>query len=163
MLRLERYEEAEAVHRALIDENPESLQSIKGFITSKLLGAPICADNQQQVLEILGDIIKKYPRCHASSLLSLEYAEGDLFHKLLEGYLIKCFRKGISSLFKSLLSILQNPVKRGIILDKVTEYQSNLSNCGMFKPDDSCIIILTSSQRISDGLYLGNIFFGSDI
>jgi peptide alpha-N-acetyltransferase len=143
-LKLGNFSESKKTYTRLVDQNAESSVAINGLINAMLEGDSINDSNIPQVLDILTNLSKTYPRAHACSLLALSYSDGEIFETLIHAYLMKGFRKGVSSLFNTLQIVLKLPKKRDVIFKVVTSYSASLTSCGMFIPDNTCI---TSSKE----------------
>lgn len=140
---------AAVIYLSLIDENPDNIEYLLGLEKAKLLSEPL---NEKQVLaKIYRDLSAKYPKSHILYRLPLNHATGKDFGILLDAYLVKMFRKGVPSLFKSFKDLVQNREKCLIIQNVVETYVINLKAKGRFHAENKA--------KESPTVYLWVIYF----
>ncbi|KAJ3321820.1 N-alpha-acetyltransferase 16, NatA auxiliary subunit [Boothiomyces sp. JEL0866] len=135
LLQLERFDEAQAAYAALIEMNPDYTKYIDGLEESKGLKGELTEEKIDQLLSLYSDLKEQYPRSYLIRRIPLNYANGDKFKELLDGFLVLMFRKGVPSLFNSLKDLLADPEKAQILKSTVESYHENLQNFHTFHGD----------------------------
>nr|CAD2156598.1 unnamed protein product [Meloidogyne enterolobii] len=127
LLNLERFEDAERVYWTLIDRNPDNIFYYKQIEKCRKLDNT--QQNNQDLITLYDTIILQRPKASLPKLIYLLYVDGPIFEEKVRTYLITCFRKGIPSLFKNLLTLYDNQQKvktiERILLDFVYKFEEN--------------------------------------
>ncbi|KAF7632115.1 hypothetical protein Mgra_00008491 [Meloidogyne graminicola] len=127
LMNLGRLNDAERVYWTLIDRNPDNIFYYKQIEKCRKLDNTL--PNNQDLISFYDTIILQRPKASLPKLIYLFYIEGPIFEEKVRNYLITCFRKGIPSLFKNLLTLYDNPQKvktiERILLDFVYKFEEN--------------------------------------
>uniref|UniRef100_A0A915NJ57 Uncharacterized protein n=1 Tax=Meloidogyne floridensis TaxID=298350 RepID=A0A915NJ57_9BILA len=127
LINLERFEDAERVYWTLIDRNPDNIFYYKQIEKCRKLDNT--QQNNQDLITLYDTIILQRPKASLPKLIYLLYVDGPIFEEKVRTYLITCFRKGIPSLFKNLLTLYDNQQKvktiERILLDFVYKFEEN--------------------------------------
>ncbi|KAF8359070.1 hpo-29 [Pristionchus pacificus] len=123
---LDRREGAERVYRMLIARNPECKKYYEQL--NKCIGFN---DNEiDKELEMLDSLSSSYPRASLPRHLALLKAQGDDLRKRMHSWITNGLRKGIPSLFKSLIPFYSSPDKSAMIESLLLEYVKRVEEKG---------------------------------
>ncbi|OJT12705.1 N-alpha-acetyltransferase 16, NatA auxiliary subunit [Trametes pubescens] len=108
--------EAQQAWQGLIDQNADSYDYYKGFLSNNGIDIDaLTEETQSQALTTLRDFAQQFPRAAAPLRLALTVATGDEFKELVEPYLRSRLEKGVPSLFTDLKALYRVPEKRDIL------------------------------------------------
>lgn len=155
LLKLERWDESEKEYRALFDENPDSIEYLSGILAAKKYTFD---SNLEEILCMLKEFQLKYPKSQVATHLALKYSTGAEFITFLDAYLLKCLRKGIPSLFNSVMALMQDTVKGDIISQKMLGYCEALKSDNRLSPDAGTHFLLIADIE-SETVLLWVYFF----
>lgn len=130
-LNLQRFDRAESVYSELIKRNPENTMYYIKFLEVKQ------STDVDKIVDTFEYFQKQFPRAHAPKRLSLNYAIGDRFRKLVDAYLRKGLHKGVPPLFVDLRSLYKVQFKADTIQDLVLSYAEQLKKTGHFSQADA--------------------------
>jgi tetratricopeptide (TPR) repeat protein len=120
-------DEAHHAWRALIEQNPDSYDYYRGFLSNQNIDLDAITDeNRQQALTFLREFSSQIPRARAPRWLALAIATGDEFRELAKTYLISALSKGIPSLFADIKPLYKDTQKLQIVEGIVEEYKKSL-------------------------------------
>lgn len=129
LIKLERFEEAEALTRILLKENVENNDYYAWLETCTKLGN---GSPQEERVKLYKDVLNEYPRAHAPKRLPLMFTAGDLFKKLLDEYLRPCIRKGMSPVFRNIRKVYGDPAKVSIVEELGSMYLTSMKDHSKF-------------------------------
>ncbi|KAG0142562.1 hypothetical protein CROQUDRAFT_662352 [Cronartium quercuum f. sp. fusiforme G11] len=104
---LGRAEAAEWAWLDLLDGNSESRAYLEGYTATRT--------GQRSVLDVLTDLLQRYPDSKLIQRTILDHANGEHFERELETYLSTRLSKGIPSVFNDLKPLLSDPIKANVI------------------------------------------------
>lgn len=159
LLKLGRVEPAEWAWELLLEENPDSYEYIKSYVTAK--GADFDAETLEgkaAALKVLDKLTDKFPRSLAIRRLALEIASGEEFRTKAAKYLTDALSKGVPSVFADVKSLYRHEEKRVIIGESVEKFRESLeatSTFGVSLDDEDA-----SAETIeSSAAYLWTLYF----
>lgn len=126
LYRLDRPDSAERVYRMLIARNPECKKYYEQLI--ECLGYK--EEDREKEMEMLDSLASTYPRASLPRHLALLKAEGDDLRKRLHAWMANGLRKGIPSLFKSLIPLYSSPEKTAMVESLLLEYVRRVEEKG---------------------------------
>ncbi|KAF9972234.1 hypothetical protein BGZ73_004674 [Actinomortierella ambigua] len=142
LMALDRYEEAEAIYRGLVKENPDNFAYIEGLQKSLKLyfptgdkqqgGSQPSAEEQEKILALFDELQKLYPRSNACKRLPLRVATGDAFVRVTDAYFRHSLRKGVPSLFVNIKKLYADAEKEQACEKLVLGYEAALMAHGHF-------------------------------
>jgi hypothetical protein len=95
----------------LINDNPENHNYFHALEKCKNLDGDLDKVKRKKLLELYEELCKKYPKSKVIQTFPLKYATGTEFIELITCYLVNMFRKGVPSLFKSIIFLLEEKEK----------------------------------------------------
>ncbi|KAF8970163.1 NMDA receptor-regulated protein 1-domain-containing protein [Flammula alnicola] len=104
--------EAEEAWRSLIEHNPDSYESYRGYLASQDIA--LDRPNADAVAK-LQEFATQLPRATAPRRLQLNVATGDQFKDLVKAYITRGLTKGVPSLFADLKSLYADSEKKQAI------------------------------------------------
>ncbi|GMT19158.1 hypothetical protein PFISCL1PPCAC_10455, partial [Pristionchus fissidentatus] len=125
---LDRRDSAERVYRMLIDRNPECRKYYEQL--NKCLGFTNKDSDREKELEMLDGISSAYPRASLPRHLALLRSEGDDLRRRMHEWITNGLRKGIPSLFKSLIPFYSSADKWAMIESLLLEYVKRIEEKG---------------------------------
>ncbi|KAF9157580.1 hypothetical protein DFQ27_000908 [Actinomortierella ambigua] len=157
LMALDRYEEAEAIYRGLVKENPDNFAYIEGLQKSLKLYFPTTtttssssspstpasapatatAQEQEKILALFDELQKLYPRSNACKRLPLRVATGEAFVRVADAYFQHSLRKGVPSLFVNIKKLYADSDKEKACEKLVLDYEASLKEHGRFDAKSS--------------------------
>ncbi|KAI0341366.1 N-terminal acetyltransferase A, auxiliary subunit [Trametopsis cervina] len=126
--KLGQHDDAEHTWQALLEQNPDSYEYYKGYMSNRGFElSAVTDDNRGEILSILRDFSQNLPRAAAPRRLALDVALGDDFRELAEPYLITGIEKGIPSIFADIKSLYRDPYKLETIASIVEAHRSKFA------------------------------------
>ncbi|KAJ3104096.1 N-alpha-acetyltransferase 16, NatA auxiliary subunit [Phlyctochytrium planicorne] len=136
LLKSDERTQAEGVYKALLKSNPDCVDYINAILKCKGLDGENLTDDQiSKVLEFFEDLSDEFKRAHVIRRLPLNYAKGERFKVMANGYLKPLFRKGVPSVFVSIQDIYKDDGKRKVVEELVLGYEKSLKATGTFSGD----------------------------
>ncbi|KAG9289032.1 hypothetical protein G9A89_015581 [Geosiphon pyriformis] len=133
LLKLDRYEEAEATYLELIDCNPDCNHYFEGFLKSRKINPEGLNEEEQKLLMTkFKEFGEKYPRSNFIKRYPLQFTTGDNFRKVLDEYLQPMLRKGVFSLFVNIKNLYKDPEKEKLIESLLEGYLQSLKTNSTF-------------------------------
>lgn len=127
LLKQNKLSEAEALYRALLHRNPEDRLYFEGL--QKALGFNESTP-QESLLELYEKLQEEYPLSQMARRLPLALSSGPQFEALIDAYLRKGLRKGITPLFRLIRDLYKSPEKTAVIDKLLRGYLSCLRSTG---------------------------------
>lgn len=128
--RLGEHEDSAAVFEQLFHRNPENVEYIDNFITSSQPGD--CEESLQMGLKLQAE----YPKAEAPTGYILKLSTGSTFRSLVDGYLQRQLRKGVTPLFNILKHLFNDQDKLETIKDLLHGYLKYLEEFRKFTPEN---------------------------
>ncbi|GMR42268.1 hypothetical protein PMAYCL1PPCAC_12463, partial [Pristionchus mayeri] len=125
---LDRRDSAERVYRMLIARNPECKKYYDQL--NKCLGYSDKEEEREKQMCMLDGLASTYPRASLPRHLALLKAEGEDLRKRMHSWITNGLRKGIPSLFKSLIPFYSSPEKYAMIESLLLEYVRRVEEKG---------------------------------
>ncbi|GMS89367.1 hypothetical protein PENTCL1PPCAC_11542, partial [Pristionchus entomophagus] len=125
---LDRRESAERVYRMLIARNPECKKYYEQL--NKCLGYTDQEEEREKQLEVYDSLASSYPRASLPRHLALLKAEGEDLRKRMHAWITNGLRKGIPSLFKSLIPFYSSSEKSAMMESLLLEYVKRVEEKG---------------------------------
>lgn len=128
LYQLDRQESAERVYRMLIARNPESKKYYEQL--NKCLGITNKDEDREKELSVLDGLSSTYPRASLPRHLALLRAEGEDLRRRMHAWITNGLRKGIPSLFKSLIPFYSSTEKSAMIESLLLDYVKRVEEKG---------------------------------
>ncbi|CDO77958.1 hypothetical protein BN946_scf184971.g8 [Trametes cinnabarina] len=142
--------EAQQAWQGLIEQNPDSYDYYKGFLSNCGVDLDAITDETRpQALQILENFAQQFPRAGAPRRIALTVAVGDEFKKLVEPYLRSRLGKGIPSVFTDLKALYRDAAKREAIESIAHAFLDTLAH----SPDKPC------PSSIDPATYVWTLYF----
>ena len=150
--------EAELVLLDLINDNSENPNYFHALEKCKNLDGDLDEIKRKKLLDLYEELCKKYPKSKVIQIIPLKYATGIEFIEVITCYLVKMFRKGVPSLFKSIIFLLEEKEKALTIKNVVEDFHKRLIEENILFKDQTgiCEIIL---EKESPPVYLWVAYF----
>lgn len=134
-LQINRSSEAEEIYQKLLEVNPDNYHYYEGL--QKCLGLTpdgevYTSEQVEKLVEVYGDLRKKYPRSAAAKRIPLDFLEDDAFTAAVSQYVRPFLKKGVPSLFSDLRSLYSHPGKVEILEAVFLEILSSLDTSKTF-------------------------------
>jgi peptide alpha-N-acetyltransferase len=135
LLKLERFEEASAAYRKLIDINVDNLKYHEGL--QEALKGCGSSGSEEALLEEYTSLRAKFPKSNAPTRIILDFSSGTSFKKYADIYIRKFLRRGIQSLFSDLKPLYSDTSKVELLSELYCELFASIEKDGTFPPSES--------------------------
>lgn len=140
LLALGKTKEATDAYNALIAQNADNISYLDGLRKSVGLGNEnLSADEQSKVLDLFKNLQAQYPRSNVIKRLPLQFAKGEAFVDIADGYLRSMLRKGVPSLFVNIKTLYTDKEKEEAIEKLALGYLAALDKSKGFDHSGSIV------------------------
>lgn len=141
LLKLGKYQEAEAAYQLLLERNTECKDYHIGLQNAVLQGidpaSELTTEQKKKLVEVYDELKVKYPKSLAFEQFPLlSWVEGDQFKERFSAHVKPLLKKGVPSLFNGLKPLYKDASKVEIIENVLTNFYTNLKAEGKFELND---------------------------